>query len=231
LIAALGIAIAGCNSSQTTAPNNGNGSNIALKSPDEQVDDLVRKYESLNAAEKAGETGKKLMADLMAIQGELSEIARAKAARAVSAHNLAQVGMAPHDLLPDGGNFPTLPPPGFDPKFIDPGKLNIDPKALRFPPRKTPDGKFPELPKLPDGKFPEFPKLPDLKFPDGPKLPDGKFPEFPKLPELKPPDGLKLPELKLPSDPPKTPDRKLPEVPKIPDEGDILPPPRENPRS
>lgn len=216
-IAALGFAVVGCNSSQTTGSSSP-GTNHVQKSPDEQFADLRLQYHALTDADKRGEKGKKLIAELTTLMAQLSDQARNEAGRVVASHKTLE---APQDGNPIGG--PDLP---------DPGKFPFDPKLLKFPDRKTVDGNLPfdpsKLPVIDPGKlqldpskFPFDPtKLPDLSklpFPIDPsklpKLPDGKFPAPPSFPDLK-----------LPFDP-----SKFPELPKAPDEN--LPPPREKPGS
>ncbi len=191
MIAVLGFAIAGC-SSQTTGPGN-SGQPSPQKSPDEQFADLKLKYESLTAAEKRGEQGKKLMADLAAVSAQLSDQAKLEASKLLDGHQMLQPFEGP--ALPDPKSFPF-------PKDFDPSKLP------GFDPGKFPDRKFPDLPKLP----PIDPsKIPDLKLPnfDPSKLPNidpAKLPDL-KLPSI---DPSKVPELKLP------PPRIVPESPKVP---------------
>lgn len=230
MFAALGIAVAGCSSSQTSGTSNSGGSNNVqnAKSPDEQFADIKLEFDSLTIPERAGEKGQKLMADLKAISSKLSPNAQEEATKLASAHNLAKLAEAVNNYDPKNGG-PNLPK--FDPE--NPG-VGFDPK--NFDPSKFPDRKFPEFPKLPDGvKFPDLPKLPDGKFPELPKLPDGlKFPTDPgKLPldpsKLLPTDPTKIPDLKIPPTPdlklPSSPDLKFPDLPKFPELKGPTPPP------
>jgi len=222
MVAALGIAIVGCSSSQSTGPGSGAATGpAAAKSPDMQVADLILQYQALSDDEQRGEIGKKLIADLSAVKGDLSEKAREAAARHVSAHNLRQLADTLHkngDGVDGKGPFPKLP---------------IDPNNLKFPDRKSPI----DPTKFPDLKFPIDPtKFPELKFPIDPtKIPELKFPIDPtKIPDLKLPiDPTKFPDpknFKLPA-PPSIPELKFPDLPKIPELIDpVLPPPRESPR-
>jgi hypothetical protein len=221
MIAALGFAVVGCNSSQTTGSSSP-GSNQVQKSPDEQFADLRLQYQALTDADKRGEKGKKLIAELTTLMGNLSEEARNEAGRVVASHKTLE---APLDGIQIGGPLP------------DPSKFPFDPNQLKFPDRKTVDGKLPfdpsKLPVFDPGKLPfdpsKFPFDP-AKLPDPSKLPFPIDPsKLPKLPDGKLPAPPSFPDLKLPIDPGKFPELKVPDFPKIPDE--TLPPPREKPGS
>jgi hypothetical protein len=217
MVGFLGFAIAGCNSSQTTARGNASGTNNAQKSPDEQFADLRMQYNSLNDNEKRGERGKKLIADLSALMARLSDQAKNEAGKVLAGHK-------------------TLEVPNFDstsgPELPDPSRLPIDPKDLKFPDRKTVDGKLPFDPsKIPFPLDPSKIDLSKIPFPlDASKIDPSKIP-FPLDPSKIERSKLpKFPDLKSPFDPTKIPDLKFPDLPKLPDEREpILPPPREKP--
>ena len=213
LIAALGIALSGCSSSQTTGP----ASTQNPQSPDQQFADLKLKYESLNDKERRGEQGRKLMADLASISDKLSDQAKLEAGKLVAAYKMMQPT--------DGAHFE-------GPKLPDPNAV-INPKDGTFPlpfDPKFPERALPDLSKLPldPSKFPGFPTLDPSKLPAFPTLDPSKFPDLPKLDPSNPPklDPSKFPDLPFPKlDPSKIPDLPKLDPTKIPDLK--IPPPLE----
>ncbi len=80
------------------------------RSPDDQVKDLIAKYQALPEKDQKGAEGEKIIKQLKALPGKLSAPSKEAIARLETAHNLRQIAIAIHNVNdPTTFPFPAFP--------------------------------------------------------------------------------------------------------------------------